>query len=347
MPLLTVAQIAEICDGVAEGDTRLELVSANTLEGADEAQISFVGNERAAVKALQSSAGCLIVSRSFENATGRTVIRVLNPRAAFARVAAMLHPEQKPKAGIHPSAVIALSAQIAANCFVGPLAAIGENTVIGQGSQIKAGCVIENGVIIGNNCVLHPNVTIYSGSRLGDRVILHSGCVIGADGFGFAFAEDHYEKFPQIGGVRIDDDVELGANTCVDRAALGVTRIGKGTKLDNMVHVAHNCQIGSHVVVAAQTGFSGGVVIGDYAIIGGQVGVGDKATIQSKAVVGSGAGILTSKVVRPGEPVWGTPARPLKQHLQQLAAISRLPAILQEIRDLRRRVQSLEKDHRP
>lgn len=343
---MTVAQIAEICDGAAEGDTRLEVVSANTLEDADEAQISFVGSERAAVKALESSAGCLIVSRSFENTTRRTVIRVQNPRAAFARVAAMLHPEQKAKAGIHPSAVIALSAQIAANCFIGPLAAIGENAVIGQGSQINAGCVIENGVIIGNNCVLHPNVTIYSGSRLGDRVILHSGCVIGADGFGFAFAEDHYEKFPQIGGVRIDDDVELGANTCVDRAALGVTRIGKGTKLDNMVHVAHNCQIGCHVVVAAQTGFSGGVVIGDYAIIGGQVGVGDKATIQSKAVVGSGAGILTSKVVRSGEPVWGTPARPLKQHLQQLAAISRLPAILQELRDLRRRVQSLEKDHR-
>jgi UDP-3-O-[3-hydroxymyristoyl] glucosamine N-acyltransferase len=345
MPRLTVAQIAEICAGAAEGDTRLEIVSVNTLDDADEAQISFVGSERATAKALQSSAGCLIVSPSFDNITARTVIRVQDPRVAFARITSILHPVQKVTPGIHPSAVIALSAQIAGGCSIGPLVTIGENAVIGQGAQIKAGCVIENGVIIGNGCILYPNVTIYSGAKLGDRVVLHSGCVIGADGFGFAFAEDHYEKFPQIGSVQIDDDVELGANTCVDRAALGVTRIGKGTKLDNMVHVAHNCQIGRHVVVAAQTGFSGGVVVGDYAIVGGQVGVGDKATIQSKAVVGSGAGILTSKVVRAGEPVWGTPARPLKQHLQQLAAISRLPAVLREIKDLGSRVQALEKDH--
>jgi UDP-3-O-[3-hydroxymyristoyl] glucosamine N-acyltransferase len=155
-------------------------------------------------------------------------------------------------------------------------------------------------------------------------VILHSGCVIGADGFGFVFASGAYEKFPQVGRVEIGNDVEIGANAAVDRAALGVTQIGDGTKLDNMVHIAHNCRIGRHVVIAAQTGLSGGVVVEDYAVIGGQVGIGDKAVIQSKAVLGSGSGVLTSKIVRGGQVMWGTPARPLKEHLAQLAALSRL-----------------------
>ncbi len=154
--------------------------------------------------------------------------------------------------------------------------------------------------------------------------MLHSGCVIGADGFGFVFSGAAYLKFPQIGRVEIGDCVEIGANSCVDRAALGVTSIGEGTKIDNMVHVGHNCRIGRHVVVAAQTGFSGGVIVEDYAVVGGQVGVGDKARIESRAVIGSGAGILTSKIVRAGQVVWGTPARPLKQYLEQLAVLSRL-----------------------
>jgi UDP-3-O-[3-hydroxymyristoyl] glucosamine N-acyltransferase len=137
-------------------------------------------------------------------------------------------------------------------------------------------------------------------------------------------ASGAYQKFPQVGRVEIGDDVEIGANTCIDRAALGVTRIGDGTKLDNMVHVGHNCTIGKHVVVAAQTGLSGGVTVGDYAVIGGQVGIGDKARIEARAVLGSGSGVLTSKIVRAGEVMWGTPARPLKEHLAQLAALSKL-----------------------
>ena len=159
-------------------------------------------------------------------------------------------------------------------------------------------------------------MTIYDQVAIGDRAILHSGCVLGADGFGFVLAGDHYEKFPQIGRVDIGNDVEIGANSCVDRAALGVTEIGDGTKLDNMVHIGHNCRIGRHVVIAAQTGLSGGVVVEDYAVIGGQVGIGDKARIETGAVLGSGCGILTSKIVRKGQVVWGTPARPLKEHLR-------------------------------
>jgi len=266
------------------------------------------------------------------------VVRVKEPRRAFAQAIRVLHPEPEWKAGVHPSAVIALSAEVQDDCAIGPNVVIGERAVIGRGTRLMAGCVVGDDAAMGEFCTLHPNVTIYPRVRLQNRVILHSGCVIGADGFGFAFTGEHYEKFPQIGSVDIEDDVELGANTCIDRAALGVTRVGKGTKIDNMVHVGHNCTIGKHVVIAAQSGFSGGVVIGDHAVIGGQVGVGDKATIQSKAIVGSGAGILSSKIVRAGEPVWGTPARPLREHLRQLAALARLPGLLNEMNELRKRM---------
>ena len=154
--------------------------------------------------------------------------------------------------------------------------------------------------------------------------LIHSGAVLGADGFGFVFTNGAYEKFPQIGRVELGNDVEIGANACIDRAALGVTSIGDGTKLDNMVHIAHNCRIGRHVVIAAQTGISGGVIVEDYAVIGGQVGIGDKAIIQSKAVLGSGSGVLTSKIVKGGQVMWGTPARPLKEYLESLATLSKL-----------------------
>jgi UDP-3-O-[3-hydroxymyristoyl] glucosamine N-acyltransferase len=327
MPALTVAQIAELCGGLAEGDTRLEVSSVGSLESASESQLSFVANRKAAGASAGSNAACLLVPPDFDNVTKRTVIRVSDPRRSFALAARTLHARPAPKPGIHPSAVIALSADVPTDCTIGPNVVIGERTSIGRGTRLMAGCVLGDDVAIGEFCILQPNVTIYAGVRLQNRVILHSGCVIGADGFGFAFTGDHYEKFPQIGSVEIEDDVELGANTCVDRAALGTTRIGRGTKVDNMVHVGHNCTIGRHVVIAAQSGFSGGVSIGDYAVIGGQVGVGDKATIQSKAIVGSGAGILSSKIVRAGEPVWGTPARPLREHLRQLATLARLANI--------------------
>jgi UDP-3-O-[3-hydroxymyristoyl] glucosamine N-acyltransferase len=192
---------------------------------------------------------------------------------------------------------------------------------------------------LGPGSLLHARVTIYDGVTIGARAVLHSGCVIGADGFGFALTGDHYEKFPQVGTVEMGDDVEVGANSCIDRAALGVTWIGNGVKLDNMVHIGHNCRIGNHVVIAAQTGLSGGVVVEDYAVIGGQVGIGDKARIESKAVLGSGSGVLTSKIVRSGQTVWGTPARPLKEYLRQLAIFSKLPEIHADVAELKKRLK--------
>jgi UDP-3-O-[3-hydroxymyristoyl] glucosamine N-acyltransferase len=274
----------------------------------------------------------------------RTVIRVPEPRTAFARTMSRFYPTAELKPGIHPTAVLGKDLEIGALVYIGPHAVIGDGTRIGVASSVGAGCVVGKRVVLGEGCVLHANVTIYDNVDIGRGSILHSGAVVGADGFGYVMEHDRWHKFPQVGRVEIGDFVEIGANSCVDRAALGVTSIGEGTKLDNMVHVGHNCRIGRHVVVAAQTGFSGGVVVGDYAVIGGQVGIGDKARIESRAVLGSGCGVLTSKIVRPGETVWGTPARPLRQHLEQLANLARLPDLRREIAELKRRLGELERN---
>jgi UDP-3-O-[3-hydroxymyristoyl] glucosamine N-acyltransferase len=220
---------------------------------------------------------------------------------------------------------------------------IRHTTLTCTSTSLGATCVVGKRVSLGEGCVLHPHVTVYDNVDIGRGSVLHSGAVIGADGFGYVMEHERWHKFPQVGRVEIGDFVEIGANSCVDRAALGVTSIGEGTKLDNMVHVGHNCRIGRHVVVAAQTGFSGGVVVEDYAVIGGQVGIGDKARIESRAVLGSGCGVLTSKIVHSGETVWGTPARPLRQHLEQLANLARLPELRREVAEMKRRLAELER----
>lgn len=343
MPAFTVAQLAAFCGGESEGDASLEIRSANALNDAQSHELSFVGSDKARAEAAQSRAGCLVVPESYVNSGATALIRVHDPRGAFARCVAALHAEPRPAPGVHASAQIALSATIAPSCTVGPNVVIGEQVTIGAGTVIGANCVVDRGATIGEQCRLYANVTVYHSVRVGNRVTMHAGCVVGADGFGFAFQNGRYEKFPQIGTVEIGDDVELGANTCVDRAALGVTRIAEGVKLDNLVHIAHNCTIGKHVVAAAQAGISGGVTVGDYAVIGGQVGIADKATIESKAVLGAQSGIVTGQTVRAEEPVWGTPARPIKKHLRQLAALGKLPELLKEVKELARRVEELEK----
>jgi len=337
---MRVFEIAELVGGVCEGDANGEIHGAAALEAARADEIAFVGNRKAATVAADSAAGCLLVSGDFR--ADRTLIRVADPRAAFARVVARLHPPERPAAGIHSTAVIAADTVLGENVSIGP------HAVIGTAAEIAAGCIIEAGtsigprVRLGRNCHLHASVSIYAGVTIGDRAIIHSGAVIGADGFGFAMAGERWEKFPQIGRVEIGNDVEIGANSCIDRAALGVTSIGDGVKLDNMVHIAHNCRVGNHVVIAAQTGLSGAVVVEDYAVIGGQVGIGDKARIESRAVLGSGSGVLTAKIVRGGQVVWGTPARPLKEYLEQLALMARLPAQKRTLDGLAKRLESLE-----
>lgn len=338
---MRVREIAEWLGATFEGDGEKDITGVASVELAGAGDLSFVSGRKAEAAALASSAGCLIVPLEFTN-PGRTLIRVKEPRTAFARAASRLVPAPAYAPGIHPRAWVAAGAELGPGVSVGPGANIEEGARIGAGTRIGAGCSVGRRVSIGEGSLLHANVTIYDDVEIGKRAVLHSGCVIGADGFGFVPAEGRWEKFPQLGRVVIGDDVEIGANSCIDRAALGVTWIGDGVKLDNMVHVAHNCRIGRNVVVAAQTGFSGGVVVEDNAVIGGQVGVGDKARIESGAVIGSGSGILSSKVVRGGQILWGTPARPLKEHLEQLANLARLPELRREFSELKLRLERLE-----
>jgi UDP-3-O-[3-hydroxymyristoyl] glucosamine N-acyltransferase len=348
MPHLTVAQIAELCGGQAEGNTQLLISGANALEDATATDLSFVANQKALKSATLSKAGCLLVLPSFNSTGPWSLIRVEDPRSAFVRALAALLPKQRPAPSIHPTAIIALTASVAIDCFIGAYTTVGEHTRISNSASIGNSCSIGDRVTIGENTVLHANVTIYDDVHIGARVVLHSGSVVGADGFGFTLTGDRYEKFPQIGTVEIGDDVEIGANSCIDRAALGATKIGEGTKLDNLVHVAHNCNIGKHVVVAAQTGFSGSVSVGDYAVIGGQAGFGENANIDSKAIVGGKSGVLPSQKIRAGEPVWGIPARPLRSHLTGLANIAKLPELRQKLRQLEQKVKVLAaREHRP
>ncbi len=327
---MTVQQIAQYLGAPCEGDLQHEITGVAALEEAGPADLSFAGDRRGEKRAAGTRAACLLVRPEFD-AAGRTVIRVAEPRSAFARVVRLFHPEARPAPGVHPSAAVAPTARLGEGVAVGAGAVIGEGAVVGARTVIGPRSVIGDNAILGDDCLLHAGVTVYAGVRVGHRAVLHTGCVIGADGFGFVLEEGRWNKFPQVGTVELGDDVEVGANTCIDRAALGATRIGDGTKLDNLVHIGHNCRLGRHVVIAAQTGLSGGVEVGDYAVIGGQVGVGDKARIEPRAVLGSGCGVLTSKIVRAGEPVWGTPARPLKQYLERLALFDRLPRILAKI----------------
>ena len=337
MPALTTAQIAAVCGGTLEGDSERVITGANTLDQAGPAELAFAANPKAVEQAGSSRAGCLIVPEWFAAQGPWTLIRVSEPRVAFARALTALYGKPRPQGSIDPTARIDPSARVGPDCVIGAYVTIGAHSEIGRACSIGAGCHIGEEVYIGENSMLHAGVTVYDRVRIGARVVLHSGCVIGADGFGFTLTADRYEKFPQVGTVEIGDDVEIGANSCVDRAALGATRIGEGTKIDNLVHIAHNCSIGKHVVIAAQTGFSGSVRVGDYAVIGGQVGVGEKAQIEAKAVVGGKAGILVSQRVRAGEPVWGIPARPLRQHLKNLAQLNRLGELRQEIEALKRK----------
>lgn len=299
-----------------EGDADYDVVAGAPIEAARPDQVSFWARTNEA----ESAAGCLIVKDDYRNSRNRTVIRVPDPRSAFAQVLGWLHVRPAPVIGIHSTAVVDPGAKIGHRVSIGPH------------------CFVGPGTVIGDDCILHSHITLYDGVTLGARVILHAGVVIGADGFGFVLSNGKYEKFPQVGTVEIGDDVEIGANSTIDRGALGATRIGNGTKLDNLVHIAHNCVIGNHVVIAAQTGFAGGVTVGDWAVIGGQVGVGDKARIESKAVIGSGAGILSSKIVHAGSPMWGTPARPLREYLEQLANLTYVGDLRRQVKELREKL---------
>lgn len=336
----TVAQLAGHVGGRVIGDGSIAIKRVAALERAGEGEVAFVEDKKLLESAASSKASCLIVPEGVQ-VKALSAIEVARPKLAFALIAELLHPPVRRAPAVHPTSSVAESASVDESAFIGERVCVGERARIGAGTQILAGAYIGGDVFVGRDCVLHPNVVLYDGAQLGDRVILHAGVIIGADGFGYVKSEAGYHKFPQMGTVVIEDDVEIGALTCVDRGALGETRIGRGTKLDNLVQVGHNVQIGERVVIASQTGISGSTVIEDDAVIGGQVGFGDHARVQSGAVIGSKAGVLPGKIVRPGV-WWGIPVQPLEDYKRLNAHLGRLPQMREEIKELRRQVKELQ-----
>jgi UDP-3-O-[3-hydroxymyristoyl] glucosamine N-acyltransferase len=337
----TVSELAAHVGGRVVGDGSVSILRVAGLDSASAGEIAYVEDEKLFAAATNTGASCVITPLAAEVKVPCR-IEVKNPKLAFALIAEVLHPPKQRHPEIHPTAVISPEATIGSDVFMGAFVCVGEHSIVGDRTQIRAGAKIGDHVTVGSDCVIHPNVFLEDGVTIGNRVILHAGVVIGADGFGYVRGEMGYHKFPQIGTVIIEDDVELGAHTCVDRAALGRTRIGRGTKLDNMVHVGHNCDIGERVVIAAQTGISGSVIIEDDCVIGGQVGFGDHIRVQSGAIIGSKAGILPGKIVRPGI-WWGIPIQPLDEYKRLNAHISRLPQVRKELKELTERVKELER----
>jgi len=323
----SLRSVAESLQAQLVGNGTVEVSGIASIPRATPEDLVFVEDEKHLHLALESRAGAVIAGKFAAKPSPKPLLIADYPKLAFARAAKLLRPLPDRQPGIHSSAVVSASARLGKAVIVAERAVVGENAQIGDQTWIGAGTVIGSNVSIGRDCELYPNVTIYPGARLGDRVIVHSGAVLGSDGFGYVRdqATGHYEKFPQVGHLEIADDVEIGANSTIDRGALETTRLGRGVKIDNLVHIGHNCQIGEDVVIAAQTGLSGSIVIEKDVTLGGQVGIGEHARIEEGVMLGGQGGVLPNKVLRgKGIAFWGTPARPVRDYLRQLAALARL-----------------------
>jgi UDP-3-O-[3-hydroxymyristoyl] glucosamine N-acyltransferase len=329
----TAGELAKAIEARLEGDGTLEITGVAAPERAGAKELIYVESAKHAERGEGSAAGCVVAPEGIALA-GKTVLRSGKSKVAFAKAAALLLERAPIAMGIHAAAIIAPMARIGANVDIGPYAVIGDDTHIGDNTQIGAHSVIGAGCWIGAHCRIHPRVTFYAGVHVGDRVEIHAGAVLGADGFGFAFDGERYWKFPQAGLLEIGDDVEIGANTTIDRGSLDDTRIAEGVKLDNLVHVGHNVRIGAHTVIAAQTGISGSSKLGHHVVVGGQVGIADHCTLEDGSIAGAQAGIPTGKIIRSGQTVWGTPARPLAQFKESYFWFARLPELAERIKKI-------------
>jgi len=323
----TLRDLAEKLGCRLLGDNSVTVASVSSLQSANAESIVFVEDAKHLDAALGSPAAAIIAGDFAAQATAQKPLLIVSqPRLAFARAAKLLHDAKDRDSDIHPSAIVPPSVHLGNGVSVGPRTVLGRDVKIGDGTTVGAGCVVGDRAEIGAHCRLDPNVTLYSGTTLGNRVVVQAGAVLGSEGFGYVrdLETGRYEQFPQVGRLVIEDDVEIGANSTVDRGALDETRIRRGTKIDNLVHVGHNVQIGHDVVIAAQTGLSGSAVVEDDVIIGGQVGIADHVRIEEGAILGAQSGIPTKKVIRgKGVVFWGTPARPIREYLKELAFLSR------------------------
>ena len=296
----SLTALAEQLDCRLIGNGSVAVTRVSSLKSAGANSLVFVDDAKYLASAIASAAAAIVAGSFAADASARKPILISSqPRLTFARAAKLLHDSGTHGRGIHPSAIVAASV-IGSNVDIGPRAVVGELVKIGDSTTLGAGCVIGDGVEIGAHCRIDANVTIYAGTTLGDRVVVLAGAVLGSDGFGYVRDEQtgRYEQSPQIGRLVIEDDVEIGANSTIDRGALDETRIRRGAKIDNLVHIGHNCQIGENVVIAAQTGLSGSVTIEDNVVMGGQVGIGDHARVEAGAMLGGQCGILPKSVAR-------------------------------------------------
>lgn len=314
----------------------LEVKGVGRLEDAGGDEVSFFAHPAYRVQLEATGAAAVIVARDFSPPTGcrsdLAWIRVDNPYLAVAEALRAFHPADRPAPGIHSTAVVAADAELGEGVHVAPRAVIGAGCSVGARTVVESGCVLGAGVRVGKDCHLHPNVTLYPGISLGNRVVVHAGAVIGADGFGYAQDGARQVKVPQVGTVEVEDDVEIGANACVDRATLGATRIGRGTKIDNLVQIGHNCRVGEHSVLCGQVGLGGSTVVGDGVMIGGQAGVRDHLRIGHGARVAGRSGVTDD--VPDGARVAGFPHLEARQWRRAVAAVRRLPELLQRLRRL-------------
>ncbi len=311
---MRVAEAIERFGGVCEGDVSVEINRVTGVDLAGPGDATFALDEKALAAAEAVEVSCVIVPQGLRGSR-TTLIRCDSPRQYVARLLRCLYPEPSFTPGVHPSAIVGEGTTIAASASIGPHVTIGDNSRIGAHAVLMASVVVGDNVEIGADTTIHPNVSIYRRTRLGARVLIHAGAVIGADGFGFFPDEGGLQKWPHVGNVVIEDDVEIGANTCIDRAKFGTTLIERGAKIDNLVQVAHNCRIGAGAILAGQTGLSGSVVLGEGVVCAGQVGIADHHKIGRGARIGAQGGVITD--IAPGAEVTGYPARPAQQVLRE------------------------------
>jgi UDP-3-O-[3-hydroxymyristoyl] glucosamine N-acyltransferase len=335
----TLGRIAEALGATLVGDPARVIRGVAPLDSAGPDDVSFLVNGRYLRAAARSAAGAVVVGRDVEGLP-QALLRVELPQTALIALLRLFHPEPPAAPGIHATAVVAGSASVDPTASVGACAVVQPDARVGARSRVGALCFVGEGATLGDDVVLHPRVVVNEGVVIGDRVIVHAGAVLGADGFGYAFDGAAHRKIPQVGGLHIGDDVEIGANSTIDRATFGETRVGRGSKIDNLVHVGHNCDVGEDVILVAQVGVSGSCTIGSRAVLAGQVGVADHVTIGAGAVLVAKSGVPSD--VPAGE-VWaGTPSRPVGETRRIWAAESLLPDLIRRFRALEKRVRELE-----
>ncbi len=335
----TLAQIASVIHGEVDGDETVEITHACEIKSGTRGGIAFLADPQYIPYLAESQASAVILNAELD-AQGKPGIRVDNPALGFAEALAYLYPGAEEAPGAHPTAHVGKKVALGRGVSIGPLAVVEDEAAIGAGSIIGAGVRVGRGVTVGCSVRLYPNVVLYEHVRIGDEAIVHSGAVIGADGFGYVTADDTHHKMPQVGGVVIGRQVEIGANSTIDRGTISDTIIGDGTKIDNLVHIAHNVKVGRGCLFAGEVGIAGSTEIGDFVTLAGQVGVVDHVTIGDRVVVASKSAVMQS--IPAGQFHAGIPAGKQKDWLRQAAAIKQLPELLQRLRRLEARLDKFE-----